>query len=228
MISYQIALGLSVVGIFMIFETLRLSDIAIAQDTTFRVFEFAERSFGATLPEPVAWLAAVRLPHWGVFLQPLAFALFLIAAMVGNRGPRFDRPADAAEIATEPWGEFTGARFALFTLAESVGVVVIAALSATIFLGGWSLPYLSQATIIAGVARFFGTGFATGFCMLLHFATFLAKLAVMIWLQLALRWSLPRLRHDRMLDLCWKLLLPLALVNLFVTGALILAFGGSV
>jgi NADH-quinone oxidoreductase subunit H len=118
-------------------------------------------------------------------------------------------------------------RFGLFYMSEFIEVIVIAGLMATIFLGGWSVPYLSQAQIIAGVGGVFGTGFATGLCMLLHFLTFLTKLLAMIWLQMALRWTLPRFRYDQMMDLCWKVLLPLSIANVFVTGAVMLAIGDA-
>ena len=66
-------------------------------------------------------------------------------------------------------------------------------------------------------------GFATGLCILLHFGTFMIKVLVMIWLQMALRWTLPRFRYDQVMNLCWKIILPLSIVNILVTGAVMLA-----
>jgi len=71
----------------------------------------------------------------------------------------------------------------------------------------------------------FGTGFATGLCMLIHFGAFMAKVFAMIWLQMAIRWTLPRFRYDQIMNLCWKVLLPLSIVNIFVTGGVLLALG---
>jgi NADH-quinone oxidoreductase subunit H len=117
-------------------------------------------------------------------------------------------------------------RFGLFYMSEFIQVVVIAGLVATIFLGGWAIPYLSTQTIIDAVAGTFGTGFATGLCMLLHFGAFMVKVIAMIWLQMALRWTLPRFRYDQIMDLCWKILLPLSIANILVTGlALLIARG---
>ena len=226
MISYQVTLGFSIVGIFMVFQTLRLSDMAVAQDTTFRAFAFVEGLFGLKLPAALEWIAALRLPNWGIFLQPLAFVLFLTAIMAWNKRPPFDTPEGESEIVAGYHTEYSGMRFGLFCMSEFVGVAVIAGLITTIFLGGWSVPYLSQEAIIAGVGRFFGVGFATGFCMLVHFVSFMSKLVVMIWLQMALRWTLPRFRYDQVMDLCWKILLPLSLANILVTGAVILALEG--
>ena len=111
-------------------------------------------------------------------------------------------------------------------LADRGEMVVIAGLVATLFLGGWAIPYLSQATIIGAVGSVFGVGFATGLCMLLHFVTFLVKVIIMIWLQMALRWTLPRFRYDQVMDLCWKIILPLSIANIFVTGLFMLLARG--
>jgi NADH-quinone oxidoreductase subunit H len=220
MISYEVTLGLSVVGVFMVFQTLRLTDMAIAQDATFRIFGFLDALFGIT------WLDWVRLPNWGIFLQPLGFVMFLTAIMAENKRPPFDLPEGESEIIAGYHLEYSGMRFGLFYMSEFIEIVVIAGLIATIFLGGWSVPYLSQETIIGGVGSVFGTGFATGLCMLIHFATFMAKLLAMIWLQMALRWTLPRFRYDQVMDLCWKVLLPLSIANVFVTGAVMLLLEG--
>jgi NADH-quinone oxidoreductase subunit H len=73
-----------------------------------------------------------------------------------------------------------------------------------------------------GVGSLFGVGFATGLTILLHFGAFMLKVVVMIWLQMALRWTLPRFRYDQVMDLCWKIILPLSIVNIFVTGFVML------
>ncbi|MBW2726942.1 MAG: NADH-quinone oxidoreductase subunit H, partial [Deltaproteobacteria bacterium] len=217
MISYEVTMGLSVVGVFMVFETLRLSDMAAAQDATFRLFAFLD----------TAWLQWVRLPNWGIFLQPLGFVMFLTAIMAENKRPPFDLPEGESELIAGYHLEYSGMRFGLFYMSEFIGVVVIAGIMATIFLGGWAVPYLSQDQIISGVGGVFGTGFATGLCMLIHFLTFMAKLLAMIWLQMALRWTLPRFRYDQVMNLCWKILLPLSIANVFVTGAVLLALGDT-
>ena len=73
----------------------------------------------------------------------------------------------------------------------------------------------------------FNEGFANGLCILLHFATFMLKVVVMIWVQMLLRWTLPRFRYDQVMDLCWKIILPLSIVNIFVTGFVILLVQGT-
>ena len=225
MISYEVTMGLSVVGIFMVFGTLQLQEMALAQDATFRVFGFVERVFGL---EPW-WVLDkyARLPAWGIFYQPLGFVLFLTCVMAENKRPPFDQPEGESELIAGYFLEYSGMRFGLFYMAEFIEVVVIAGLTATIFLGGWSIPYLSQQSIIGGISPIFGEGFATGVCVLLHFLTFMAKVVAMIWIQMSLRWTQPRFRYDQVMDLCWKIILPLSIVNIFVTGFVLLMLKGS-
>ena len=224
MISYEVTMGLSLVGIFMVFQTLKLTDMAIAQDTTLRVFGFVEVLLGLHLP---GWLDWVRLPAWGIVYQPLAFVLFLTCIMAENKRPPFDLPEGESEIIAGYHLEYSGMRFGLFFMSEFIQIIVIAGLVATLFLGGWSIPYLSQQTIIAAITPVFGEGFATVVCMALHFATFMAKVVAMIWLQMQLRWTLPRFRYDQVMDLCWKIMLPLSIANILVTGLVMLIAGGG-
>jgi NADH-quinone oxidoreductase subunit H len=146
--------------------------------------------------------------------------------MAENKRPPFDMPEGESEIIAGYHTEYSGMRFGLFFMSEFIQVVVIAGLVATLFLGGWAIPYLSQQTIIEGVGSVFGTGFATGLCMLLHFGSFLVKVVIMIWLQMALRWTLPRFRYDQVMDLCWKIILPLSIANVLVTGLVMLIATG--
>jgi NADH-quinone oxidoreductase subunit H len=222
MISYEVTMGLSVVGVFMVFQTLKLTDMGLAQDTTLRVFGFMDVLFGISIP----WLDWVRIPAWGIFYQPLGFVMFLTCIMAENKRPPFDMPEGESEIIAGYHLEYSGMRFGLFFMSEFIQVAVIAGLITALFLGGWSIPYLSQETIIGGIGSVFGTGFATGLCMLLHFATFLLKVMAMIWLQMILRWTLPRFRYDQMMDLCWKIILPISIANILVTGLVILLVKG--
>ncbi|MCH8132217.1 MAG: NADH-quinone oxidoreductase subunit H [Deltaproteobacteria bacterium] len=222
MISYEVTLGLSVVGIFMVFETLKLTDMVMAQDTTLRVFGFIE-VFGGTVPAFLDW---VRLPAWGIFYQPLGFVMFLTAMMAENKRPPFDAPEGESELIAGYFLEYSGMRFGLFYMSEFIEVIVIAGVVSTIFLGGWAIPFLDQATIIGGIGSFMGEGFATGLCVILHFMTFMLKLIVMIWLQMLLRWTLPRFRYDQVMNLCWKGLLPLSIANILITGAVMLLVRG--
>jgi NADH-quinone oxidoreductase subunit H len=220
MISYEVTMGLSVVGIFMVFGTLRLPEMSAAQDQTFRLLGFLELlRVVDTLP---GWLAWIRLPYWGILLQPLGFVLFLTCIMAENKRPPFDAPEGESEIIAGYHLENSGMRFGLFYTAEFLEVPVIGMLVTTLFLGGWAIPFLSQETIVSGLTPVFGVGAATGLCMILHVISFFVKVIVMIWLQMQLRWTLPRFRYDQVMDLCWKAILPLSLANVFVTALVIL------
>ena len=123
MISYEVTMGLSVVGVFMVFETLKLTDMAIAQDTTFRLLRLPRALFGLPVP---AWLDWIRLPAWGIFYQPLGFVMFLTAIMAENKRPPFDMPEGESEIIAGYHLEYSGMRFGLFYMSEFIEVVVIA------------------------------------------------------------------------------------------------------
>ncbi|MEN8182173.1 MAG: complex I subunit 1 family protein [Myxococcota bacterium] len=223
MISYEVTMGLSVVGVFMVFQTLRLTDMAYAQDQSFRLLGFLE-TFGWV--RDLGWLGWLQLPSWGIFLQPLGFLMFLTAVMAENKRPPFDMPEAESELIAGYHLEYSGMRFGLFYTAEFLEVPVIGAIVTGLFLGGWSIPYLPQETIIGGVSPFLGEGFATGLCMVLHVGSFLTKVIFMIWLQMLIRWTLPRFRYDQVMDLCWKVLLPLSLANVMVTGLVMLWLQG--
>jgi NADH-quinone oxidoreductase subunit H len=204
MISYEVTMGLSLVGLFMVFNSLKLTDIAAAQDATFWLF--------GILP----------IPNWGIFLQPIGFILFLCCIMAENKRPPFDAPEGESELVAGYHMEYSGMRFGLFYTAEFLEVPVIGMIVTSLFLGGYAIPYLPQETIIGGLTPALGASFATIVCIVLHVLTFLLKVVFMIWLQMALRWTLPRFRYDQVMDLCWKMILPISIANAFLTGGVIL------
>ena len=198
--------------------------MAIFQDQTFRVLGFVELlGLVETLP---IWLDWIRLPMWGIFLQPLGFILFLTCIMAENKRPPFDAPEGESEIVSGYHLEYSGMRFGLFYTSEFLEIPVIGMIVTTLFLGGWAIPFLSQETIIGFISPIFGEGFATAVCMALHVGTFLLKVIFMIWLQILIRWTLPRFRYDQIMDLCWKMILPLSILNILVTGAVVLFIRG--
>ncbi|MCG8590912.1 MAG: NADH-quinone oxidoreductase subunit H [Proteobacteria bacterium] len=222
MISYEVTMGLSVVGVFMVFQTLKLTDMGLMQDQTFRVFGFLELLGLVEALGPLDW---VRLPNWGIFLQPLGFLMFLTCIMAENKRPPFDLPEAESELVAGYFTEYSGMRFGLFYISEFIEVVVIAGLVTAIFLGGWTVPYLSTEMIIGGIGQLFGDGLATILCMVIHLGSFLTKVVIMIWVQMLIRWSLPRFRYDQVMDLCWKIILPLSVANIFATALVMLALG---
>jgi len=222
MISYEVTMGLTLVPIFMLFGTLKLTDMGVAQDGTFAAFGFLG-AFG--VKEVPAFLEAIRIPAWGLFLNPPAFVMFLTCVMAENKRPPFDLPEGESEIVAGYLTEYSGMRFGLFYMSEFIQVVVIAGLVTAVFLGGWSVPWLSQGQIIGGIASFVGEGLATILCLVIHVSVFFGKLVAMIWFQMLIRWSLPRFRYDQVMDLCWKVILPFSLLNIFVTAFAMIALG---
>ncbi len=223
MISYEVAMGASVIGLFMIFETLRLTDMGLAQQQTFRVLGFVEH-FGWAAPG-TAWVDFLKLPMWGILLQPLGFFMFLAAILAENKRAPFDTPEAESEIVAGYFIEYSGMKFAVFWMGEFFEVVVIAGLMTAMFLGGWSIPYLPDAVLIDGLSSAFGAhmpNMGNVLAMLIHVGVFFTKVIVLIWFQMILRWSLPRFRYDQVMNLGWKILLPLSLANIVITALALL------
>ena len=225
MISYEVAMGVSVVGVFMIFGTLRLTDMGFAQQETFRLLGFVEHL--SWVGAGTWWVDLIKIPMWGIFLQPLAFCLFLTALMAENKRAPFDTPEGESEIIAGYFIEYSGMKFGLFYMGEWVEVVVISGLMTAMFLGGWSIPYLPDDVMIEFLRHLPGVSlnWANVLAMVAHVATFFLKVIVLIWFQQLIRWSVPRFRYDQVMDLGWKILLPLSLANIVVTGLGILIVG---
>ncbi|MBN2053712.1 NADH-quinone oxidoreductase subunit NuoH [bacterium] len=200
MISYEVTLGLSLIGAIMWFGSVRLTDMVHAQGAY--LFGF--------------------LPAWGIFVQPFGFLLFLIASIAESKRAPFDLVEGESEIIGF-FLEYSGLKFAMFYLGEFMEVAVLAGLLATIFFGGWQVPYLTA-------QGFQFPGMTTAIAMphllvaALQVAAFLFKVVALCWFQLLVRWTLPRFRYDQLMRLCWKNLLPLSFVNIAVTGVLIALF----
>jgi NADH-quinone oxidoreductase subunit H len=212
MISYEVALGLSVIGILMVYGTLDLQEIARGQGNLIGDFLPASAGFLKAL---VGWL-----PAWGIFLQPLAFLLFFTAAVAETRRIPFDLPEAESELVAGSHVEYSGGKFLMFFAAEFAEIVTAAALVTTLFFGGWQVPYLMRD----------GFHFPWGGTLLvphlavvlLQVGAFTLKVLFFCWLQILLRWSVPRFRYDQVMRLGWKMLLPAALVNVMITALVIL------
>lgn len=194
MISYEVTLGLTLVGLMIVYGTLRLDVMSVAQ---------GEHVWG--------WL-----PAWGVVFQPLAiFAYFAAASAEIKRAP-FDLPEGESEVVGY-FVEYSGLKFGIFMISEFVEVVVFAGLFATLFFGGYHLPW-GEAWLAERVGA--------GWMGVIHVATFLTKTVFFCWLSLVVRWTFPRFRYDHIMDLGWKLLLPVSIVNVLLTGIVVL-WGGT-
>ncbi|MFT3917035.1 MAG: NADH-quinone oxidoreductase subunit H [Anaeromyxobacteraceae bacterium] len=196
MISYEVSLGLALVGSMIAFRTLRLDEMAVAQAV------------------PVIG----GIPAWGILLQPVGFLIFFASAFAETKRAPFDLPEGESEIVGY-FIEYSGMKFGLMFLAEFVEIVVLSATVTAVFLGGWH-PFVSPDWLRAQVSPLWFGAICAG--------AFLVKMIVMMWLQITIRWLLPRFRYDQIQKLCWKILLPAALVNVFVTAAIaLLSYDGT-
>jgi NADH-quinone oxidoreductase subunit H len=205
MISAEIAIGASLMGVVMIYGSLNMQDIARAQGQPL-------------LPQYLgAWV-----PAWGILTQPLAFVLFLTAGIAATKRIPFDTPEGESEIIGY-FVEYSGMKFGMFAMADFLETVVIAGMCTALFLGGWQVPYLAA----SGFAFPWGSTVALPHLVVtaLQVGSFLLKVVVMIWLLMLIRWTLPRFRYDQAMRLGWLGLFPLSILNIVVTGAVLLAVG---
>jgi NADH-quinone oxidoreductase subunit H len=197
MISYEITMGATLVGVLMIFGTLDLTEVNRAQ---------GQLLWG--------WL-----PMWGVVVQPVGFLLFLTAGIAETKRVPFDLPEGESEIIGY-FVEYSSMKFGAFFMTDFVETILIASLLATLFLGGWQVPYLQ-----AGGFEFpWGTSLAlpAALVILMQMAAFGVKVVVLCWFLLLIRWTLPRFRYDQLMHLGWKILLPISVLNIFATGLILL------
>lgn len=199
MISYEVVMGLTLMGLLLIYGTVDLSDMVRQQ---------SGRLFGV-------------LPAWGIFMQPLAAILFLAAAMAENRRTPFDLPEAESEIIAGYFTEYSAMKMGIFMLSEFIEIAVISALFSTLFLGGCNLPYMGDQgfTFPGGYA----VPLAHGLVVLLQLSVFIVKVLLVSSFQILVRWSLPRFRYDQLLRFAWKFLLPIGVVNLAVTAIVVWA-----
>jgi NADH-quinone oxidoreductase subunit H len=205
MISAEIAIGASVMGIVMIYGSLNMQDITRAQGHPLLPHLFGN------------WI-----PAWGIVTQPLAFVIFLTAGMAATKRIPFDMPEGESEIIGY-FVEYSGMKFGMFAMADFLETVVIAGMSTALFLGGWQIPYLQA----DGFAFPWGQGMALPplVVTVLQVGAFLTKVVVMIWFLMLIRWTLPRFRYDQAMRLGWLALFPLCILNLVVTAIVLLALG---
>jgi NADH-quinone oxidoreductase subunit H len=193
MISYELIMAMTVLGLILIYGTIDLDQIVRYQSGTVAGF----------------------LPAWGIVLQPFAATLFMTAAIAENKRIPFDLPEAESELIAGYFTEYSGMKMGLFMFAEFIEIAIIAALFTTLFLGGYNLPYMTDAGF-----RFPGghqVAMSHGVVVLIQLVVFLAKVFVICSFQILIRWSLPRFRWDQVLRFAWKFMFPLALANLIVT-----------
>jgi NADH-quinone oxidoreductase subunit H len=201
MVSYEVTLGLTVIGALMIYGTLRIDEM-------------------------VRWQAENA---WGIFVQPFAFVLFLAAAIAETKRVPFDLPEGESEIVAGYFTEYSGMKFAMFFFSEYVAMVTTAGLMTALFFGGWHVPFLDPdgIRVAIGDTLVFEQLLAHPAVVAIGVVAFVAKTAALCALQLAIRWTLPRFRYDQLMSLGWRKLLPASLANIAVTAVVMLALASG-
>lgn len=188
MISYELAMGLSLIALLMLTGSLRLSVIVDQQ---------MQGGLGGFL-------------GWNVFRQPLGFLIFIVCAFAEcNRTP-FDLPEAENELNFGYHQEYSSMKLGFYLFAEYINMFISSAVMATLFFGGYDIPFVNEATLAPNLAAIFGV------------LALLVKIAFFIFVFMWVRWTIPRFRYDQLMRLGWRGLIPLALVNMLVTAVIVL------
>jgi NADH-quinone oxidoreductase subunit H len=182
MVSYELSFALALAAVILLGNSLSIYEIVNQQ---------AGYWFGF-------------IPRWFIFVQPLGFVIFMIAAIAETNRAPFDFPEAEQELVAGYHTEYSSFSFAMFFLAEYVNMVTVSAVAVTLFLGGWHGPFLPE---------------------WLGWVWWLVKVALLLFFYLLMRWTLPRYRYDQLMHFGWKYLLPLAVINLVLTAAAVLYWG---
>jgi len=199
MISYELVMGLTVLGLILIYGSVDLNSIVERQSGTVLGF----------------------LPAWGIVYQPLAAILFLTAGIAENKRIPFDLPEAESELISGYFTEYSAMKQGMFMLSEFIEIAIIAALFVTLFLGGYNLPWMTDAGFVLPGGAVLELGH--GWVVVIQLLTFLAKVVLLCSFQILVRWTLPRFRWDQLLRFAWKFMLPLAIANLVVTAVAVWA-----
>jgi NADH-quinone oxidoreductase subunit H len=187
-ISYELAMGLSLIAVLMLSGSLSLKTIVDGQ------------------------MAAGS--YWNIVYQPLGFIIFFVCALAEcNRTP-FDLPEAENELNFGYHQEYSSMKLGFYLFSEYINMIMSSAVMASLYFGGFDVPFLDESTLAPNIAAIIGV------------AALLIKIAIFIFVFMWIRWTVPRFRYDQLMNLGWKTMIPLALFNMLVTGALILLKAG--
>lgn len=187
-ISYELAMGLSLIAVLMLSGSLSLKTIVDGQ------------------------MAAGS--YWNIVYQPLGFIIFFVCALAEcNRTP-FDLPEAENELNFGYHQEYSSMKLGFYLFSEYINMIMSSAVMASLYFGGFDIPFLDESTLAPNIAAIIGV------------AALLTKIAIFIFVFMWIRWTVPRFRYDQLMNLGWKTMIPLALFNMLVTGALILLKAG--
>jgi NADH-quinone oxidoreductase subunit H len=185
MISYEIAMGLSIIALVMMTGTLSVREIT-------------EQQTGA---------------HWNIFVQPLGFLIFLICAFAETNRAPFDLPECETELVGGYHTEYSSMKLGFYLFAEYINMFISSAVISTLYFGGYNMPFIERFITNPNVLSMAGTLFL------------FAKIFFFIFFFMWVRWTLPRFRYDQLMRLGWKILIPLSILNIFITGLWMLLAG---
>ena len=187
MISYELAMGLSIIALVMTTGTLSIREIVEQQQGM----------------------------NWNIFVQPLGFLLFIVCAFAEcNRTP-FDLPECETELVGGYHTEYSSMKLGFYLFAEYINMFISSAIIASLFFGGYNFPFMDQLDLPQNVLTLIGTG------------VFFAKIIFFIFFFMWIRWTIPRFRYDQLMHLGWRVMIPLALVNILLTAAFVLWRNGQ-
>jgi NADH-quinone oxidoreductase subunit H len=213
-ISYELALGLSIVGVIMMYGTFNLTDMIKAQEGYLSFAGFGYQTF-------IPWL-----PNWGIFFQPLGAIIFFAAAFAESNRLPFDLAEGEAELVAGFHTEYGGFKMLMFFIGEYGHMMIASGLMTTFFFGGYLIPGVSPTEVYTAGLGWFGTESAASiFNTVVHFLSYNIKFAIFLWIFIHVRWTLPRFRYDQLMDLGWKTMLPWALANTILTAVVIFVSG---
>lgn len=174
MISYELSMGLSVIGVLLTSGSLRIYDIINHQQ---------------------GWM-------WNAFIQPIGFIIFVVSAFAETNRSPFDLPEAEPELVGGYHTEYSSLKFAMFFLAEYANMIIASCLIAALYLGGWHIPFINSSSL------------SEGWLPLISVFIFLLKVCLILFFFIWVRWSIPRFRYDQLMNLGWKIMFPLSLVNI--------------
>jgi NADH-quinone oxidoreductase subunit H len=186
MISYEIPLGMSLIPIVLLYQTFDLNEIVRMQEGV-----------------------------WGVFLAPVSFVIFFICMFAETNRAPFDLAEGESELVAGFHTEYNSFKFSQFYLAEYIAMFTLSCLCATLFFGGWQIPFVPYGTLVSLTGSEF-------FASMIGFVVLLIKASFFMWCFVWVRWTVPRFRYDQLMNLGWRFMLPVSLFNVVAT-ALVLA-----
>lgn len=185
-ISYELAMGISIIALLMVTGSLSLNEMVLQQ----------------------------KDQMWNFFYQPLGFLIFLICAFAETNRTPFDLPEAENELIGGYHAEYSSMKLGFYLFAEYINMFLSSAIMATLYFGGYDIPFVNDGELVSKI----GMNWTAALQALVLFAKIFGFIFLFMWV----RWTIPRFRYDQLMNLGWKVLLPLAIANMLVTGAIIL------